>query len=63
MQCQFKKTKNSNNINHHNHIFDHKKKKSSTFLGDMIQEKSSEMNSFHITIIEQHNLIYSVFLI
>ena len=27
----------------------------------MLQEKDSEMNSFHITIIEQHNLIYSVF--
>ena len=56
-----KNTKNNNNINHYNHTFDDKKKKSSTFLGDMIQEKDNKINNFYITTIERHNLIYSVF--
>ena len=55
-----KNTKNNNNINHYNHIFDDKKRKV-VHLGDMLQEKDNEMNSFHITTIEQHNIIYSAF--
>ena len=55
-----KNTKNNNNINHYNHIFDDEKTKV-LHLGDMLQEKDNKMNSFHITIIKQHNIIYSVF--
>ena len=57
-----KNTKNNNNINHNNHIFDDKKTKVVN-LGDMLREKDNKMNSFHITTIEQQNLIYSAFLI
>ena len=37
------------------------KKRKVVHLGDMLQEKDNEMNSFHITTIEQHNIIYSAF--